>query len=157
MTFARIRLIVAALLFLGWLGWLAYAVSQKGTVQIVSQAQLAAATHWVIADVTVGPDGIPLTKVAVKESRFGDKLTGTIEVKNLGSSATPLPVNGDSRTPPAGEYLLPLVKLRDGVYEIAGLPLAGLPGADAGAAGDLSVERRRKETSREVNRIAALH
>jgi hypothetical protein len=129
MMFARIRLVVAAILFLGWLGWLAYAVSQKGSVQIVSRAQLAAATHWVIADVNVGPDGIPLTKVAVKESRFGEKLAGAIEVKNLGSSATPLPVNGESRTPPAGEYLLPLVKVGEGVYAIAGLPRS--PGYEA--------------------------
>ncbi len=129
MIFARARLIVAALLFFGWLGWLAYAVSQKGSVQIVSRAQLAAATHWVIADVTVGPDGIPLGMVTVKESIHGDTLTGTIEVKNLGSSATPLPVAGESRTPPAGSYLLPLVKLSDGIYRIAGLPRS--PGYEA--------------------------
>ena len=77
----------------------------------------------------LGSDGIPLTKVTVKESRFGEKLTGAIEIKNLGSSATPLPVTGVSRTPPAGEYLLPLLKLRDGVFVIAGLPRS--PGYEA--------------------------
>jgi hypothetical protein len=131
MSFARIRLIVAALLFLGWLGWLGYAVSRKGTVQIVSRAQLTGATHWVVAELKVGADGIPLPKVAVKEVMKGDAITGEIEVRNLPSSATPLPVAGESRTPPAGIYLLPLVKLSDGVYRVAGLPRS--PGYEAQA------------------------
>ncbi|CAN5253801.1 hypothetical protein BH11PLA2_BH11PLA2_30490 [soil metagenome] len=129
MTFARVRLIVALALFLGWLAWLGWAVSQKGTVQIVSRAQLAAATHWVIVEVKAGEDGIPNSKVNVKQVVFGDPITGEIEVKNLPSSATPVPVKGDSRTPPPGEYLVALVKITDGLYRIAGLPRS--PGYEA--------------------------
>jgi len=127
--FARLRLIVAALLFVSWLGWLGYAVSRKGTVQIVSRAQLAAATHLVIAEISVGPDGVPLTRALVKESQSGEKLTGPIVVRNLASAMTPLPIANDSRKPVAGDYLLPLVKLATGVYEIAGLPRS--PGYEA--------------------------
>src|SRR5262245_38596581 len=122
MTFAKLRLIVAALLFFGWLGWLGYAVSRKGTVQIVSRAQLTAATHWVVAELKVGSDGLPIEKVTVKEVIRGDKITGEIEVRRLASALTPLPVAGESRSPPPGDYLLPLVKVGDGVYRVAGSP-----------------------------------
>jgi hypothetical protein len=129
MSFARVRLIVAAALFLAWLGWLGWAVSQKGTVQIVSRAQLTAATSWAIADVSVGADGVPSVTVTVKDVIHGEAIRGVVEVRNLPSAATPLPVAGESRTPPAGEYLLPLVKVSEGVYRIAGLPKS--PGVDA--------------------------
>lgn len=124
MSFARLRLVVATALFAGWLVWLAVAVRQKGTVQIVSPAQLTAATHLVVAEVGTGPDGQPLPTAVVKEvlrAPDNDRPTGEITVGQLPSAVTPLPVNGESRTPPAGEYLLPLV--RDG----AGFRLAGLP------------------------------
>ena len=116
---------------LGWLGWLAYAVSQKGTVQIVSRAQLTAATHWVIAEVAVGPDGVPKPKVAGEGSPEGEPISGEIEVRNLPSAATPLPVAGESRTPPAGVYLLPLVKVVDGLTRSPGCRVAGLRAANA--------------------------
>lgn len=122
MSFAKLRLYLAALLFAGWLGWLGYAVSQKGTVQIVSRAQLTGATHWVVAEVKVGDDGVPTSKATVKEVLKGEPIAGAIEVRGIPSSATPLPVAGESRTPPAGVYLLPLVKISDGLYKIAGLP-----------------------------------
>src|SRR5438105_1295135 len=102
MSFAKLRLLVAFLLFAGWLGWLGYAVSQKGTVQIVSRAQLTAATDWVIAEVTLNADGTPSAKVMVKQVLKGTPANGEIEVRNLASAATPLPVQGESRTPPAG-------------------------------------------------------
>jgi hypothetical protein len=122
MSFAKLRLIVATLLFAGWLGWLGYAVYNKGTVQIVSRAQLTGASHWVLAEVSVGDDGVPKPKVVVKQVLKGEPITGEIEVRNLPSAATPLPVQAESRTPPAGVYLLPLVKVTDGLYRIAGLP-----------------------------------
>jgi hypothetical protein len=125
MTIARLRLIGAAVLFVGWLGWLGYAVWNKGTVQIVSRAQLTAATHLVVAEVAVGPDGQPLPRVTVTEviqAPEGDQPTGELEVERLPSAMTPLPVVGETRTPPAGMYLLPLVKTDAGRYRLAGLP-----------------------------------
>src|SRR5205085_9785583 len=67
MTLARVRLVVAAAPFVGWLAWLGYAVSRKGTVQIVSRAQLTAATYLVVAEVATGEDGQPLPKARVIE------------------------------------------------------------------------------------------
>jgi len=125
MTLARVRLVVAAVLFVGWLAWLGYAVSRKGTVQIVSRAQLTAATHLVVAEVAAGEDGQPLPRVRVVEvlqAPDGDRPAGELDVEKLPAAATPLPVAGESRTPPPGEYLLPLVKTDAGRFRIAGLP-----------------------------------
>ena len=125
MTFARLRLVVMAVLFVGWLTWLGYAVARKGTVQPVSRAQLAAATYLVVADVRTGADGQPEPKAAVRqvlEAPAGAAPADEIEVERLPAAVTPLPVAGESRTPPAGEYLLPLVKTERGTYRIAGLP-----------------------------------
>jgi hypothetical protein len=125
MTFARLRLVVAAALFLGWLGWLGWAVWHKGTVQVVSRAQLTAATHLVVADVAAGEDGQPLPTVKVTEvlrAPDGDRPAGEIEVDKLPAAVTPLPVAGESRTPPPGAYLIPLVKTDAGRFRVAGLP-----------------------------------
>ena len=64
MSGARIRLIVAAALFLGWMVWLALAVADKGSVDPVSRAQLTEATILVTAEVT-SVDGKPASKVKV--------------------------------------------------------------------------------------------
>lgn len=120
MSFARVRLVLAAGVFLAWLGWLAVAVSQKGSVQIVSRAQLTAATTLVVGEVVLGADGTPSPRVKVVKVLAGEA-AGEIDVGNLPSSATPLPVAGNSRTPQAGTYFLALVK-GEGGYRIAGLP-----------------------------------
>lgn len=125
MTSARLRLIAAAALFLGWLGWLGYAVWNKGTVQIVSRAQLTAATYLVVADVATGDDGQPLSTATVDtvlSCPDGNCPTGKIDVEKLPSAVTPIPAAGESRTPPAGKYLLPLVRTDHGTFRIAGLP-----------------------------------
>lgn len=129
MSFARLRLVVAAAAFLGWLGWLGHAVLNKGTVQIVSRAQLTAATYLVVADVTTA-NNLPAPAVTVKQvlrSPAGEAVPATLTVRNLPKAATPLPAAGESRTPPAGEYLLPLVRDADG-FAVAGLPRS--PGYD---------------------------
>jgi hypothetical protein len=131
MTFARIRLVLAAVAFVGWLAYLGYAVSKKGTVQIVSRAQLTAATCLVVAKVESNPDGTPSSLATVVQvlGDSKDKPVGVIEVLNLPSAATPLPVAGESRVPPAGEYLIPLVKAGEKAYRVAGLPKS--PGVEA--------------------------
>lgn len=131
MTARRIPLILTTVLFVGWLAYLGYAVSKKGTVQIVSRAQLTAATCLVVAKVESNPDGTPSSLATVVQVLGDpkDKPVGVIEVINLPSSATPLPVVGESRVPPAGEYLIPLVRAGEKAYRVAGLPKS--PGLDA--------------------------
>ena len=126
MTGARIRLVVAAALFLGWIGWLGYAVSQKGRSPVLSRAQLTAATHLVVADVAADAEGLPAPAVKVVEVLKGDGPAkgGTIEVMRLASAMPP----GAAGFPGPGQYLLPLVG--DGkTYRVAGLPRS--PGYEA--------------------------
>ena len=125
MSGARIRLVLAAALFLGWMVWLALAVADKGSVDPVSRAQLTEATILVTAEVTAS-DGKPNTKVKVV-----NRLTATgpaegteIDVMNLKDAVVP-----GKGFPGDGVYLLPLVA-RDGTgFAIAGLPRS--PGYEA--------------------------
>jgi hypothetical protein len=50
-------LIVAAVLLLGWFGWLGYTALTKSREPIVSHAQAAAATAPVVATLTAGEEG----------------------------------------------------------------------------------------------------
>jgi hypothetical protein len=127
MTRARIRLIVAAALFLGWVAWLGYAVLQKGRTVVVSRAQLTAATHLLVAEVALGPDGLPASRVKIVQVVRGDgaKAGDEAEVLNLPAALPP----GDREFPGPGPYLLAVVG--DGkTYTIAPLPPS--PGYDAG-------------------------
>lgn len=101
MTGARVRFGMALVAFLAWLGWLAVAVVEKDKHSVVSRSQLLAATHWVVADIAAGADGLPKT-LTVVETLKGDPLTGTLVVSNLPSATLP----GGSFT--AGRHLVPL-------------------------------------------------
>ena len=116
MNGGRGLIIVLAALFFGWLSWLSLAVWQKDQTQVLSRAQLAAATHIVVADITTDSEGNP-AQVAVTQVIKGPPVTGQIDVMNL-SGATP---PGLSPFPGNGPYLLALVG--DGkTFRIAGLP-----------------------------------
>lgn len=118
MTFARLRLAVAALAFVGWLSWLAVAVWQKDVPDKVSRAQLTAADTIVVADVTAGNDGLPQLKVKVTHvlSGKGPKVGDEIVVTNLLSAVVP-----GKGFPGRDQYLLALTD-KHGEYQIAGLP-----------------------------------
>ena len=68
MNGAKLRLIVAAALFLGWLSWLGYSALAKNRGPIVSHVQASAAAHAVVGEVTVGADGKPAPEVKIVES-----------------------------------------------------------------------------------------
>ncbi len=68
MNGAKLRLIVAAALFLGWLSWLGYSALAKNRGPVVSHVQAAAAAHAVVGEVTVGADGKPAPEVKIVES-----------------------------------------------------------------------------------------
>jgi len=117
-TGARIRLALAAIAFLGWLTWLAIAVSQKDRPDRVSRAQLTAADTLVVATLTVDSEGVPQPKVQIRQkwNAAGPAEGADIEVTNL-TVASPV----GKPFPGPGDYLLPLI--RDGKqYRIAGLP-----------------------------------
>jgi hypothetical protein len=107
----RIRLIVAAVLFAGWMAWLGYAALTKSRGPVVSRSQAAAATDVVEASIAGGNDGKPAA-IEVVESFKGGLTAGTkVEVVNLTESDG---FAGD------GRYLVLLVKDRTSdAYRVA--------------------------------------
>lgn len=126
MTGARIRLIVAALAFAGWMAWLAAAVLDKGHVDPVSRAQLTEATILVVAKIEPNADGKPNSPVKVvrKIGSTGPAEGSEIEIENLLKAEIP-----GKGFPGDGEYLLPLVSREGIIFSIAGLPRS--PGYEA--------------------------
>ena len=123
MTRARLLFLLALAAFLGWLGWLGYAVYAAryapDKVAVLSRAQLTAATHLIVADVTVADDGLPAPTARVAE----------VEVLNLPSAKPP----GSGGFPGAGRYLLPVVREgQTGPFRVAGMPRS--PGYEPTAA-----------------------
>src|SRR5215212_5015496 len=122
MTRARALLILAAVLFVGWLGWLGYAVDAArwaaNTAPVVSRAQLTAATHLLVGEVKIGDDGLPLSEVKVVEVlRGGGPAAGqTAVVRNLNKARPPGAKQFDS-----GPYLLAVVG-EGSNFSVAGLP-----------------------------------
>jgi hypothetical protein len=121
MSFARIRLIAAILLFLAWIAYLGYtaATNYWNKPDLVSRAQLTEATALVVADLTTDEEGKPkvLTKITHRLSVSGPVAGTEIVVENLPSAQPP-----GKPFPGPGEYLLPLIATGDRVYRIAGLP-----------------------------------
>lgn len=123
MTRARILLLLTLAAFLGWLGWLGYAVYAARYAPdksaVLSRAQLTAATHLIVADVTVAGDGLPAPVAKVVEVVKGDgaAVGAEVEVLNLPAAKPP----GPGGFPGPGRYLLPVVG--DGkTFRVAGLP-----------------------------------
>lgn len=129
MTRQKVFLWVAAALFVGWLGYLGYAVAvhRLNPPDIVSRSQLTAASSVVVAEVTV-EGGRPSPSVKVIErlrhpDDKGDDTTGpkggdTINVTNLPSARPP----SNDPFPGAEKYLLFLVPDSPDTYRIAGWP-----------------------------------
>ena len=131
MTRARALLALAAVLFLGWLVWLGVAVYQArwapDTTPVVSRAQLTAATHLFVADVTIGDDGLPQNTAQVVEVIRGDGVTAgqIVTVRNLHNARPP-----GAKEFRSGPYLLAVVG-EGGNFAVAGLPRS--PGYEATA------------------------
>jgi hypothetical protein len=107
MSVARIRLIVAAVLFFGWLSWLGYLAFAKTTPVIVSRSQVMAASRYVVAEVSLDATGALNKNITVIEDLrpVGAPLAGTIEVRNLEQAEV---TGGDTRFRDRGHYLLML-------------------------------------------------
>jgi hypothetical protein len=116
MSGARVRLWIAAALFAGWLGWLAYLAATTTHPVVLSRPQFLVSTLDVIAEVHAA-DGHPAEEVTVREVHWPatgrEKLVGEqIRVINLPKcEGWDLP----------GSYILPLVREGD-AYRVASTP-----------------------------------
>ncbi len=118
---ARVRLISALVLFLTWMTWLGITVFTHRTSppDVLSRSQLLSASSLIVADVSLGEDGLPNETVAVVfKVGTGTAITrGSIRVRNLKSAQTTL---AEKLEP--GRHLLLLVGGENDLYDIAGWP-----------------------------------
>lgn len=123
MNWLRLRLALAAAVFVGWLSWLGYAVSVNTwrKPELVSRAQLTEAVVLVVATVRTDDEGKPRPQAKVTERlSAGGPTDGTeIIVDNLPSAQPP-----GQPFPGPGEYLLPLVPAgaAEHSFRVADLP-----------------------------------
>jgi hypothetical protein len=125
MTAARIRLLVAFIVFAAWVGWLGFQSLSEVKDPVISRAQLLVSTIDIVANVQAESDGRPSKTATVEKVHWpndggGLKLGAPIQVTNLPEST------GFGQP---GAYILPLVVGdKPGEYRIAGLPPS--PGFD---------------------------
>lgn len=114
MKAGRIRLLVAAVLMVGWLAYLGYLALGQPKSVVVSRSQLLHATHFVKGDVVLDAANKPTALVKVSES-FGSKriAESEIEVDNLGEAR-----QSDGKPLSAGTYFLPLVAVGPNKYRV---------------------------------------
>jgi hypothetical protein len=124
----RARLMVAAALFLGWIGYLFFLMINSRDPVILSRPQFQVANLHVVAVLTGGdfPDGTITIKEVLEAPEVADeKLQGQkVSVKDLEEKVEE---NKQDRAITGwrgpGEYLLPLLKLKDGL-RLAPIPLS---------------------------------
>ncbi len=116
MTFPKARLIVSAILFISWLGFLFYLVLEARAV-IISRPQFQIAQTVAVFKVR-DDGGKPDSLAAVKEILWGDpKLAGkNIRLTDL------LACDKEQGYSGGGDYVIPLMR-RGGVWQIAQVPI----------------------------------
>jgi hypothetical protein len=124
MKVARLRLIVATLAFVGWLGYLAYLALGHSKPVIVSHSQVMAAHYAVKAEIAIGEPGSPKAEVKVLES-FGDNpiKAETINVDNLSDARLP----GGKPIGNPGAYLLLLDRTHVSQFNVVRSPVGREP------------------------------
>jgi hypothetical protein len=147
MQAARLRLILSALLFAGWIAWLAYLAATTTRPNVLSRPQFLFSTLDVVALIDE-KDGQPVDDVKVLEVHWpphADAFKGPIKVTNLKECAKP-----ERGWVGAGEYILPLAKYGD-QYEVVKIPES--PGFPEGSLNRYRIYRRTPETMRQLQSI----
>jgi hypothetical protein len=127
MVFPKARLVVAAALFLGWIGFLAYLVAITRDPVILSRPQILVSNVCVLADIEE-QDGRPKSEVTVTEVLWADDGDKSLEKQKL-----VLPDLAELDRPQGwagkGSYLLPLTRRtfeKQSKFELA--PIPPMPG-----------------------------
>jgi hypothetical protein len=137
----RVRLAVAAGLFLAWLGWLAFLAVTARSAVVLSRPQLLVSNLYVVADVSGGaqPDAVVTVRKVegpaadTQVVKAGDKLT----VTNL-----PLVSTQEQGWTGPDQYVLALTRKQDGTCEVTPTPPSpGYPPDGASPADRLRIYR----------------
>jgi hypothetical protein len=120
MRFARFRLILAAVLFLGWLGWLGYLAVDHAKAVVVSHSQLLVAGYVIVGEITVDASGKPSPDVKVVDSSDAHALPKgtTIAVENLDEARLP----SGKPLSSSGVYLLLLAQTGTQRFQVTRAP-----------------------------------
>jgi hypothetical protein len=128
MKAARIRLVIATILFLGWLSWLGYLALPTVTArEVLSHSQFLISQLDVIARIDADADGRPVSPMRIEEVHWPETakdLVGKSEV------VTNLKEMKDHGFIGPGLYIVPLVK-DDAAWRVAPAPRS--PGYDGGS------------------------
>ncbi len=120
MTMARWRVLIVALLFFGWIGWLSYTAWSSRGMNVVSRAQVLTASTVVVAEVE-SVSGDPFPEVKVKEVLATKGKHPTIEIN------VPLKIMGlenlksENGWKGKGDYVIPLT-YNGQEFELHGIP-----------------------------------
>ena len=140
MSGGKLRLAAAALLFVGWLGYLGYAAVSKSRAPIVSRAQAAGAQVAVVA--TMGGDDAPKSATVTEPLSANAPGVGTaLDVVNFDN------VTGWAG---AGEYLLLLEKQGER-FRVVGQQRS--PGYDIGGSGKSHIYRWSDDVRAQVKKL----
>jgi hypothetical protein len=157
MQAARLRLYLAAVLFIAWIGWLGYLAFTSGTQPIsriqpivLSRAQFLVSTLDVIAEIG-GDEQTRSDKVTIKEVHW--PASAADELKNATIRVTNL--SGCDGWQGPGEYILALVP--DGKdYQVAATPVSpGFP-PHAHSSGSTAFYRIYKRTVDTMAQLATI-
>ena len=120
MKVARLRLIVAGLLLVGWFGYLGYLAIAMPPATAVSRSQLLTTTHVVKASLTPKPHvetgkmGVVLENAQIV---VGEPLPTNFSVENVDDAR----LSGGKQVP-TGDYLLPLQRTGPTRFRIVTAP-----------------------------------
>jgi len=127
------RLAVSALLFIGWIGYLAYLAATTTQPVVLSRPQFLAADLYVVAALTSDPAATakPAEEIVVKQFNWSanpdDAKKTKLRVKDLGD------VNEDHGWHGPGDYILALTRLKENSELFDLTPLPRTPGFTGGA------------------------
>ena len=136
------RLVLTAVLFVGWLGYLWYLVETRpltatGVPLVLSRPQIMTSRIDIIADVSDTKGEVVVEQVLFQPRGLGDgrlQKGDKIEILDL-DRCRPLPRRQNEKTPDdftsPGQYLIPLrkSKRKEGAYEVVPIPTS--PGFNA--------------------------
>jgi hypothetical protein len=115
MKLARMRLVLAIVLFAGWIGWLAYLVIVTRDSVVLSRPQFLVSTLDVVADIDSREGNPP--PITVREVHW------PTESRDLAGKTIPVENLADCKgwTGP-GSYIVPLITSGKESYRVAPLP-----------------------------------
>ncbi len=119
---SRWRLLVAVVLFAGWIAYLGVLAGTSTRPVILSRTQFLTADLYVVATLSAQPGGEPAPEVVVTDCKWAadpaDRKRQKLLVKNLPKCVEALGWEGP------GEYVLALSHLKDspGLFEVTPLP-----------------------------------